>query len=182
MVSSLHGDSLRSSGGNIKVFLLFIREVRMLLKILCSILQVPTHPLGLSDNWLLPRKYISLMLLLEPLLGKKEKEVTYMVTWELALHISAWGRPLAVHAYPTRSQGEAVSSKIVQQYCDGRIAGDISRSAEEWRVSKPRSLGAPGYSCVVGDIKWVPASYTGASIPRAAFTFLNACLTVELVF
>ena len=61
---------------------------------------------------------------------EKEKEVTYMVTWELALHFSlrqTTGYPCIPYQV---SKGEAVSSEIVQQYCDGRIAGDISRSAE----------------------------------------------------
>ena len=53
-----------------------------------------------------------------------------MVTWELALHFSlrqTTGYPCIPYQV---SKGEAVSSEIFQQYCDGRIAGDISRSAE----------------------------------------------------
>lgn len=95
--TSLHGLQLGgpkdSREVTAKVFLLFIREVRTPLKTVRSVLQLPTHPLGPGDKWLLPgewpRSTFHLSYCSSPSCGEEEeKEVKCIVTCELALHFS----------------------------------------------------------------------------------------------
>lgn len=165
-----------------KVFLLFIRSKDAPQNPANSILQVPTHPLGLSDKWLLPRKYISLILLLEPLLGKRRKRRWHIWWLGSLLCISVWGSSLAISAYPTRPP----RVKRFLWNCPRILWWQNSwRHFKKcwgggwvnWGPLRPQAL----LLWLLGDIKWVPASYTGASHSKRSFYFPNACLTVKLM-
>ena len=158
----------------------------MPLKILRSGLQVPIHPLGLSDKWLLPGEW---------------PRSTFHLSYCSSLF---WGREakggdihgdlgacsafqpeadhwLSGHTLPA-SKGEVVSSGTVQQNCNGRTAGDILRSAEAAREETQVPRGRRPCSC-----GWLVISSVGPCLlhrcfhSKSSFYFPNACLTVELI-